>query len=112
MRVEPVPEVGLRHRVPGPVGGLKVLEDDAGLVVPVRCIAPDIEVPVDAPRFCTAGPLEPGVLVRGVVDDEFDDDVQSPFASGAQKGAEIAHRAEAGVDSPVVRDVVPVIAQG
>ncbi len=40
--VETMPVVGLGHRVPVPVGGLEILEDDPGLAVPLRCIAPDI----------------------------------------------------------------------
>src|SRR6202030_1898243 len=66
---EAMPVVGLRHRVPGPVGGLEVLEDDAGVCVLLRGITPDVEV---APRRSgpgPAGPLKPGVLVAGVVED-------------------------------------------
>ena len=44
VRVEPVPVVGLRHRLPRPVRGLEVLEDDARLAVPLGRVAPDVVV--------------------------------------------------------------------
>ena len=44
--IKAVPIVGLGHGVPGPVGGLEVLKDDAYVLVLVWGIAPDIVVAV------------------------------------------------------------------
>ena len=44
MGEEAVPVVSLGHRIPRPVRGLVVLEDDAGVCVLRRRVAPDIEV--------------------------------------------------------------------
>ena len=51
-RVEAVPVVGLRHRVPGPVRRLEVLEDDARVRVALGRVAPDVEVALGG---CPAG---------------------------------------------------------
>ena len=67
MRVEAVPVVGPCHGVPGPVRGLKILKDNPRLLVLFGRVAPDVEVSPGAPRLGASGPLEPGVLVRGVV---------------------------------------------
>ena len=50
VRVEPVPVVRARDRIQRPVGGLEVLEDDARVPIPVRRVAPDVEVPPAAAR--------------------------------------------------------------
>src|SRR5450755_287124 len=44
MRVKAMPKVCFRNRVPGPVGGLEVLEDYARVLVLVGRVAPHIEV--------------------------------------------------------------------
>src|SRR5262245_46158215 len=49
MRVKPMPEIRPRHRVPRPIGRLKILEDDSHLFVLLRRIAPDIKIPLLAP---------------------------------------------------------------
>ena len=74
VRVEAVPEVGLRDGIPGPVGRLEVLEDDAGLGQAVGRVAPEIEVSRLGPGTGVPGPLEPGVLVGRVGQDELGDD--------------------------------------
>ncbi len=68
VRVEAVPVVRVRHRVPGPVGRLEILEDDARVRVLVRRVAPDVEVAPLTARLRARGPLKPRVLVRRVVD--------------------------------------------
>ena len=86
MRVEAVPVIGLGHRVPGPIGGLEVLEDDARLLVLVRRVAPDVKVarrgcPVSAP----ARRLKPGMLVRGVIEHQLGDHPQAAPVRLAQE---------------------------
>ena len=58
---EAVPVEGLRLGVPGPVGGLGVDEDDAGVQVLLVGVGPHVPVALGRPRL--AGLLEPGVLV-------------------------------------------------
>ena len=110
--VEPVPVVGVRHRVPRPVGGLEVLEDDPRLAVLVGRGAPDVEVAPPASRGGAPRPLEPGVLVGGVVDDELRDHPDPPPVRLAQEQPEVGERPVGGVDVVVIRDVVPVVLQG
>jgi hypothetical protein len=62
VRVEPVPVVRLRDRIPRPVRALVVLEDDAGVLVARRGVAPHVEVALGAARRRAAGALEPRVL--------------------------------------------------
>ena len=91
---EPVPVVGLRDRIPGPVRQLGVDEDDANAAVAVVGVAPD--VPVAARIVRRAARLdEPGVLIRRVIQDELDDDAQSARVRLVQERLEILERAVA-----------------
>ena len=56
--------------------------------------------------------LEPRVLVRGVVDDQVDDDADAELSRLVHELDEVAERAEARVDAVVVGDVVAVVAVG
>ncbi len=109
--IEAVPVVLFRDRVPGPVGRLAVHENDARVPVAVVRVAPDVEVAPCAAFLGRAGALEPGVLVRGVIDDQFRDDAQPAPVTLAHQPAEIAHGAVGLVYRPVIRDVVAVVAQ-
>ena len=44
MAEEPVPVVGLGHRIPGPVRELGVDEDDADAAIAIVGVAPDVPV--------------------------------------------------------------------
>ena len=59
---EPVPEVLLAHRVPGPVRRLGVDEDDPGVLVELVGVGPDVEVAVRALRV---GARLPGTTGAG-----------------------------------------------
>ena len=109
MGVKPVPVVRARLRVPGPVGALEVLEDDPGLGVAVRIVAPDVEVPRPRPGARPPGPLEPRVLVGGVVDHQLGDHLEPPPVSLAQKDLEVLQAAVGRVDVVVIGDVVAVV---
>ncbi len=112
VREEAVPVVGLSDRVPGPVRGLEVLEDDARIGVLAGIVAPHVEVPVAAPRRRRPRALEPGVLVRGVVDDQLGDHLEVPPVSLPEEDLEVLEIAVGGVDARVVGDVVAVVAPG
>ena len=109
--VEAVPEVRPGHRVPGPVRGLEVTEDDPRVGVLLGIVAPDVEVAFDRPRPAPPRPLEPGVLVGGVVEHQLGDDAQVPPVCLGQQPLEGAQVAVGGVDAGEVRDVVAVVAQ-
>ena len=64
------------------------------------------------PGLVRRAPLEPGMLVRGVVDHELGDDPQVAALGFGHEAAEIPHRAEVGIDAAIVGDVVAVVAAG
>ena len=111
VRIKPVPVIGLRHLVPRPVRFLGVDEDDAGLGEFLVGVAPHIEIARCRPRLCPAGALEPGMLVRGMVDDQFRQDAQLAPVGFADEVPEIGHPAVFGIDRAIVGDVVAVVAQ-
>ena len=112
MRIEAVPVIGLGDRIPGPVGGLEVLEDDPAVAVLLQRVAPDVEVPGGGAGLRPPGALEPGVLVRGVVQDELGDHAQPPAVRLAEQGLEVRERAVGRVHARVVGDVVAVVPEG
>ena len=109
--VEAVPVVLAGHRVPGPVRRFEVLEDDAG-VGPLRgVVAPHVEVAFGRTGRGRASPLEPRVLIGGVVDHQFGDHLDVAGVRGIHEAPERAQVAVVGVDGAVVGDVVAVVAQ-
>ena len=107
-----MPVVGLGDGVPGPVGVLEILEDDPGVAVFVGRVAPDVEIPPERAGLGLPGPLEPGVLVGGVVDHQLGDDADAPPVGLAQELLEIRQRAVIRMDVEVIGNVVAVVAQG
>ena len=63
MGIEPMPEIRLGERIPGPIGGLEILEDDARFGIAIHGIAPHVEIPFRRARRRAARALEPGMLV-------------------------------------------------
>ena len=106
---EAVPVIGPGHRVPGPVGGLGVGEDDARLRELRVRVAPHVEAVRRGPGLGPAGRLEPGVLVRGVVDHQLGDHLEAAVVGLAHELAEVAQGAVVRVHAPVVGDVVTVV---
>src|SRR5262249_34069274 len=94
------------HRVPGPVGGLEVLEDDAGVPVLFRRRTPDVEVAPGAPGLGAPGALEPGVLVGGVVEDQLGDDPQPPPVGLLQQSLTVVRPPVPGVRIRIISAVV------
>jgi hypothetical protein len=105
---EPVEVVLPGDRVPGPVGLLRVLEDDADALVLLIRVAPDVVVPVRGVRV-PPGLLEPRVLVGRVVQHQVGDDPDAALVGGRGEGLEVLDRAEGRVDAVEVGDVVPVV---
>ena len=103
-----------------PLAGAVVLGPDAVLLVGehhlVRGVgrrgrAPDVVVAVPVGR-AAPGRLEPGVPVRGVVDDQVRDHPDAAVMGGPEELDEVGHRAEARVDPEQVGHVVPVVTVG
>ena len=111
VRVEAVPIERLGLLVPGPVRLLRVEEDDAGVLVLLLRVGPDVEVARLRTRLGHARLLEPWVLVRGVIDDQLGDDADAAVVRGLDEGLEAARGAVGRVDPAVVRDVVTVVTQ-
>ena len=111
MAVEPVPEVLAGDRVPGPVGGLGVSEDDPCSLIHLVGVAPDVVVSLGrggvAPGF-----LKPGVLVGGMVDHEVGDDADAAGVGGLGECLEVGDGADRGMDLAEIGDVVAVVLQG
>ncbi len=107
--IEAVPEVLASDRVPGPVGLLGVEEDDAGAVVLLVVIGPDVEVARRRTLLGTPCPLEPGVLVGGVVDDQLGDHPQATGMGLGDESLGIGHGAVVGVNTAVFGDIVAIV---
>ena len=108
---EPVPEELAALDVVGPVRLLGVDEDDPGAGVAGVVVGPHVEVAERALGVAARG-LEPGVDVRGVVEDHVDDDADAALVGLVHQVAEVLHGAVARVDVRVVGDVVAAVAHG
>lgn len=98
----PLPGAAAEHGLP--VGGRKF---------PVRTASVPEDVPLAGGRAGPGGErlLEPYVLVGAVVGDEVDDDLQAETVGLGDHGVEVVEGAQAGVDVPVVGDVVAAVCQ-
>ncbi len=111
MAIETVPEIGLGFGIPGPVALLGVEEDDAGLVIFLIVVGPDVVVAETCARLGAPRSLEPGMLVRGVIDDELGDQAQATAVRLAHQPPDVRHRAVGRVDAAIILDVVAIVAQ-
>ncbi len=109
MAEKAVPVMRLRRAVPGPVRRFRIGENDARARVFVGIVAPHIVVALGRTLRRAPRRLEPGVLVRGVIDDEFGDDLQAAAVCFAHEMAKVIARSVRGEHVGVVRHVVPVI---
>src|ERR1700732_497283 len=82
---EAMPEIGLGDRVPGPVGSLEVLEDDARLAVAVRAIAPHVEIALRRARRGLSRSLKPRMLVRRMVQHQLGNDPKAAAVRRPEK---------------------------
>ena len=107
---EAVPVVGAAGRIPRPVRGLGVDEDDARVLVPLVGVRPDVPVGLRAVRVAP-GLLEPGVIRARVVHHEVGDDAHALLVGRLDEGAEVLDGPVVGVDREEVGDVVAAVAQ-
>ena len=108
--IETVPEILAGDRVPGPIGLFGIEKDDARAVVLLIVIGPHVEIPRRRTFLGLAGTLEPGVLVRSVVDDQFGDHPQAAFMRLGDKALGVRQGAVVAVDAAILGDVVAIVA--
>ena len=108
---EPVPEVLLAHRVPGPVRRLGVDEDDPGVLVAARRCRTRRRSRRTGPSGSSRLAWNHGCWSRGVVHDEVDDHPDAALVRRVEEAVEVLDGAELGQDVGVVGDVVAAVAQ-
>src|SRR4030095_15147345 len=106
-----MPIVSLRYRIPSPIGKLEILKDDPRVAIFLLSVAPNIKVALAAAGLGLARTLKPRVLIRGVIDDQLADDVETTSMSFPQKDFKILHGAVIRVDIGVIGNVVAIISQ-
>ncbi len=114
MTEKAVPEEGIPHRVPGPVGLFIIEKDDARFLITLVRGAPDVPVAVFVVfrvRWI-AGGLEPGMLVGGVIGNQVGDDAQAASMSLGYQRPQVVHGAVVSVNLVKIGHVVAVVAQG
>ena len=111
VREEAVPIELPGDRIPGPVRFLGIGKNDPSTFVLLIGVAPDIKIARHRARFGAARALEPGMLVRGVVDDQLDDDAHAALMRFAHELPKIRETAIGLMDVAIVGDVIAVIAQ-
>ena len=109
MAEEAVPVVLLRHRIPRPVRGLGVGEDDARALVLLVAVAPHVVVALARALRRAPRRLEPGVLVGGVVDHELGDHLEPAAMRLGHERAEVLARPVVRMHVAVIGDVVAVV---
>ncbi len=109
MGIKTVPVVSLGDRIPRPVGGFKILKDNPRFAVLLGGVAPDIIVAMRRADLGMAGALEPGVLIGGVIKDQFGDDTNAAAVGGAQQLFKVTQSVVDRVDGVVVGDIITVV---
>src|SRR5262249_15603594 len=93
VREEAVPIELAGDGIPGPVRLLGIGKDDPCAFVSLIGVAPDVEIARHRAALGAAGALEPRMLVRGVVDDQLDDDAHAALMRFAHELPKIAEAA-------------------
>src|SRR5579864_528613 len=111
MREEAMPIEGRCFLIPGPIRFLGIGENDPRAFVFLVGVAPDIEIARDRIGPCLACALKPRVLIRGVIDDELDDDAHMAPMRLAHELTEIAQGSVGLMDIAVVGNIIAIVAQ-
>src|SRR3984893_4181821 len=112
MRVEAVPEIAAGDGIPGPIGALGVEKDDPRSGIFLVVIRPDVKVTRGRAGLGAARPLEPGVPIGRVIDDELGDDADAARMRGVDEMAQVCDGSVVGMDGAIIADVVTVIEPG
>ena len=108
---EAMPVKRLGDGVPRPVRNFRIGKDDPRARIFGVRVAPDVKVALRGTRRGLPRRLEPRMLIRRVVDDQFRDDPDAALVSLSDELADVFRRAVARVDPVVVGNVVAVVAQ-
>ena len=109
MGIKTVPEVLAGDRVPGPVGLFGVEKNDSGAVVLLITVRPHVKIPCLGATLGRTGFLEPWVLVRGVINDQFSDHPQTTVMGLSDKLLGIGHCAVIGMYASIIGNVIAII---
>ena len=109
--VEPMPVVGRATGSQDQFDGSKSWKMIRASRVTLGRVAPDVEVALGRAGRGAPGPLEPGMLVGGVVQHQLGNDANAAAVGLLDEQLEVGQRAVVGVDGGVVGDVVAVVAQ-
>jgi len=104
-----MPIISLPDRIPRPIRRFKITENDASFTVFRRVVAPHVEIAPRRTGGCSSGALEPGVLIGGMIDDQFSNNLQVARVSLTQQIAKVPQGPINGIDLIVVGDVVAII---
>src|SRR5205823_2877553 len=89
-----------------------IAEDDARAGVSLIVLAPDVPIADIRIGAALARALEPGMLIRRVIDHELGDHAQLATVRLLQEAPEMLHGAEIGIDAAVVGNIITVVASG
>ena len=86
MAEEAMPVILPGDRIPGPVGRIGVIEDDARAQVFLIGIAPDVEIPIGRIRIA-ARFLKPWMLIRRVIENQIGDDANAAACAACARAS-------------------------
>src|SRR5207253_11051807 len=89
MRVETMPVVGFRQRVPRPVRRLEIGEYDPRLFITLGGVAPHIKVAKAASRVGATRTLKPRMLVGSMIEHQLSDDAHPAFVRFLQENLKV-----------------------
>lgn len=108
--IEAVKIPGFRNLIAAPRGLLHPWKDYSCVCLRGFALRPDIPIAAGRCRI-TSGLLEPWVLVRGMVDDEVDQNPDATLFAAMRELNEVAQCAIARIDTVVVGNIVTAVAQ-
>jgi hypothetical protein len=104
-----MPVVGACNRIPSPIRTLGVDKNYACASVFLVIVRPHIEMTPKGIGLRPPCTLKPGMLVGGVIDDEFGNDPYSARMCGAYKPSEVGNRAVVGMNAAILANIVTVV---
>src|ERR1700722_2528772 len=111
MTKKAVPEIRFGYGIPGPIRCFRVKKYDSGIEVLLVGVTPHIEIAFRGAGRRSTCCLEPRMLIRSVVNDEFSHYLESKLMGLRKHVLEVFERAKLRMDALIVRDIVTVIFQ-
>ena len=109
MPKKPVQVVLLRHRIPLPVGGFEMAEQNRSIAVAGWIVTPNEDLALLAALRRPSGPLKPRVQVACVIQHQIQNDPHVLAVGRRQKPVEGRQVSKVGVDPLEIRDVITAI---